>query len=76
MLALFPGTRVSVSELRALLFGLGDLMDTDLGASGCKKERPNPAEKQVCVSGAKSHTECKSQPPTLLAHSPVNKEVL
>lgn len=34
MLALFPGTRVSVSELRALLFGLGDLMDTDLGATG------------------------------------------
>lgn len=40
MLALFPGTRVSVSKLlRALLFG--DLMDTDLGATGCKKERPD-----------------------------------
>lgn len=78
MLALFPGTRVSVSNLQALLFGLGDLLDTDLGATGCKKKkkRPNPAQKQVCVSGAKSHSECKSQPPTPLAHSPVNKAVL
>lgn len=75
MLAVFPGTRVSVSKLlRTLLFG--DLMDTDLGATGCKKERANPAQKQVCVSDAKSHGECRSQPPTLLADSPVNKAVL
>lgn len=39
MLALFPGTRVSVSNLQALLFGLGDLLDTDLGATGCKKKK-------------------------------------
>ena len=36
-LASFPETRVSVSEGRALLFGFGDLMDTDLGAAGCGK---------------------------------------
>lgn len=76
MLALFPEARVSVSKWRALLFGFGDLMDTDLGATGCKRERPNPAQKQFSVSGAKSHRECKLQTPTPLAHSSVNKAVL
>jgi hypothetical protein len=48
-LASFPETRVSVSEGRALLFGFGDLMDTDLGAAGCGKERQSPVQKHNSV---------------------------
>lgn len=49
MFALFPETRVSVSKSRVLLFGFGDLMDTDLGATGFEKKRQNPAQKHNSV---------------------------